>query len=41
MDVGNENLFRDKLDAKNSKPSSKTKVGQKGRNLYFKRGNYV
>jgi len=27
MDVGNENLFKDKSNAKNFKPSSETKVG--------------
>jgi hypothetical protein len=41
MDVRNQNLFRDKSDAKNSKPSSKTWVGQKGITFHFERGNYV
>jgi hypothetical protein len=41
MDVGSENLFKDESNAKNSKLSLQTKVGQKGRTLYFKRGNYV
>jgi hypothetical protein len=41
MDVGSEELFGNKLDAKNSKRSSKTKVGQKGRTLYSERGNNV
>ncbi len=41
MDVGNRNLFRDKLDAINSKPSLETKVGQKGRTFHFERRNYV
>jgi len=31
MDAGSKNLFRKRLDAKNFEPSSKTKVGQKGR----------
>jgi len=33
MDVGNEKLFRSELDARNFEPSSKTKVGHKGKNL--------
>ncbi len=41
MDVGSENLFKDELDAKNSKLNLQTNVGQKSRTLYFKRGNYV
>ncbi len=41
MDVRSEELFGNKSDAKNSKPSSETKVGQKGKTLYSKRGNYV
>jgi hypothetical protein len=41
MDARNENLFRDKLDAKNFEPISKIEVGQKGKTLYFERGNYV
>jgi hypothetical protein len=40
MDVGNENLCKDRLDARNSKPSSKIEVGQ-GITLYYKKGNYV
>ncbi len=41
MDVGSENLFKDELDAKNSKLNLQTNVGQKSRTFYFKRGNYV
>jgi hypothetical protein len=41
MDARNENLFRDKLHAKNSKPNLETEVGQKGRTLYYERRNYV
>jgi hypothetical protein len=41
MDVGSENLFRDRLDARNYEPSSETEIGQKGRTLYFERRNYV
>jgi hypothetical protein len=41
MDAESKNLFRDRLDARNSKPSSEIEVGQKGRILYFKRGDYV
>jgi hypothetical protein len=37
MDVGSENLFKDRLDARNSKPNSKIEVDQKGRTLYSKR----
>jgi hypothetical protein len=31
MDTWSENFFRDGLDAKNFEPSSKTKVGHKGK----------
>jgi hypothetical protein len=41
MDVGSEELFGDKSNAKNFGPSLKTKVGQKGKTLYSKRGNNV
>jgi hypothetical protein len=41
MDVGNKNLFRDMLDAKNFKPNSETEVGQKGKTFHFERENYV
>jgi hypothetical protein len=41
MDVGSEELFGDKSDAKNFEPSSKTKLGQKGRTFYLERGNNV
>jgi hypothetical protein len=41
MDAGSKELFGDKLDAENFKPSSETKVGQKGRTLYSKRRNNV
>jgi len=37
MDARSENLLRDRSDARNSKPRSKTKVGQKGRTLYSER----
>jgi hypothetical protein len=40
MDAGSENLFKDGLDAKNSKPSSKIEVGHKGKTFYSKRRNY-
>jgi hypothetical protein len=41
MDARSENLFRNKSNARNFELSSKTKVGQKGKNLYFERGNNV
>jgi hypothetical protein len=41
MDVRSKNLFRDRLDAKNSEPSLKIEVGQKGRTFHFEKGNYV
>jgi hypothetical protein len=41
MDIRSEKLFRDGSNVKNSEPNLKTKVGQKGRHLYSKRGNYV
>jgi hypothetical protein len=41
MDVRSEKLFEDKSNVKNSEPSSKTKVGQKGKNLYFEGRNNV
>jgi hypothetical protein len=41
MDVGSKNLFRDKLDPRNSEPSLKTKVGQKSKTFHCERGNYV
>jgi hypothetical protein len=41
VDVRNKNLFRDMLDAKNSKPNSETKVSQNGRTFYSKTENYV
>jgi hypothetical protein len=41
MDAGSENLFRDGLDAINFELSSETKVGYKGKTLYFEKGNYV
>jgi hypothetical protein len=39
MDVGNEKLFGDMSNAKNSQPSSKTKVGQKCKTFYCERIN--
>jgi hypothetical protein len=36
MDVGSEELFRNKLDATNFELSSKTKVSQKGRPFTLK-----
>jgi hypothetical protein len=36
MDVRNEKLFRDKLDAKNFEPNSKIEVDKNGRTLYSK-----
>jgi hypothetical protein len=41
MDVGSKNLFRDMSNARNSQPSSKIKVGQKGKTFHFERKNYV
>jgi hypothetical protein len=41
MDVGSKNLFKDRSDARNCEPSSKTKVGEKGRTFHFERKNYV
>jgi hypothetical protein len=41
MDVRSEKLFGNKSKFKNFELSSKTKVGQKGKNLYFERGNNV
>jgi hypothetical protein len=41
MDVGNEELFGDKLDAKNFDINLEIKVGQKGKTLYFEGGNNV
>jgi hypothetical protein len=41
MDARNKNLFRNKSDAKNSKPNLETKVGQKGRTFHSKKKNYV
>jgi hypothetical protein len=35
MDVGIEELFGDKSNAKNFEPNLEIKVGQKGRTLYF------
>jgi hypothetical protein len=41
MDARSEELFGDRLDAKNFEPDSKTEVNQKGKTLYFERGNNV
>jgi len=41
MDVRSEELFGNKSDAKNSKPSLETKVGQKGKTFYFEGRNNV
>ncbi len=41
MDAGSEELLGDRLDPKNFKPNLETKVSQKGRTLYSKRGNNV
>jgi len=41
MDAQSKNLFRNMLDVKNSKPSSKIEVGHKGKTFYFERRNYV
>jgi hypothetical protein len=35
MDVRSEELFRNKSNAKNSKPSPKIKISQKGKTLYY------
>jgi hypothetical protein len=41
MDARSKNLFKDMLNAMNSKLSSKTKVGQKGKTIHSERKNYV
>jgi hypothetical protein len=41
MDAGNENLSRDRSNARKFKLNSKIEVGQKGRTFYSKRGNNV
>jgi hypothetical protein len=41
MDVGSKELLGDRLDAKTFKSNSETKVSQKGKTLYSKRGNNV
>jgi hypothetical protein len=41
MDARNEELLKDKLNANNSKFSSKIEVSQNGRTLYFEIGNNV
>jgi hypothetical protein len=41
MDAQSKNLFRNRLDVKNSKPNSKIEVGHRGKTFYFERGNYV
>jgi hypothetical protein len=41
MDVGSKNLSKHKSDAKNSKLSLETEVGQKGKTLYFENNNNV
>jgi hypothetical protein len=41
MDARSEELFRNRLNARNYKLSSKTKVGQKGKTIYSKRGKNV
>ncbi len=41
MDVGIEELFGDKSNAKNFEPNLEIKVGQKGRTLYFEGGSNV
>jgi len=41
MNKGNKNLFRDKSDAKNFKPSLEIEVGQKRKTFHSERGNYV
>jgi len=41
MDVGSKNLLKDRSNAKNSKPSSKIEVGEKGKTFHFERRNYV
>jgi len=38
MAEGSKNLFRDRSDARNFEPNSKTEVGQQGRTFHFKRG---
>jgi hypothetical protein len=41
MDVRNEKLFGGKSNVRNFERSSKIEVGQKGKNLYYERGNNV
>jgi hypothetical protein len=41
MDEGSKNLSKNKLDARNFELSLEIKVGEKGRTLYFERGNNV
>jgi hypothetical protein len=41
MDAGSKKLPKDNWNARNSKPSAKIEVGQKGRTFYFERGNNV
>jgi hypothetical protein len=41
VDVGNEKLFKNTLDAKNSKPSLEIEVSQKGTTFYFEKRNNV
>jgi hypothetical protein len=41
MDVRSKNMFRDRSDVRNIEPSSKTKVGQKGKTFHSEIGNYV
>jgi hypothetical protein len=38
MDARNKRLLRNKSNAKNSELNPKTKIGQKGRTLYFEEG---
>jgi hypothetical protein len=41
MDVGSKKLLKDRSNVRNSKLNPKTKIGQKGRTLYFEKGNNV
>ncbi len=41
MDVGSEEIFGDKLDAKKFQLNSKIKVGQKSKTFYYEKGNNV
>jgi hypothetical protein len=41
MDAKSKNLSINKLNVRNFEPSSKTKVGQKGKTFHSEKKNYV